>query len=83
MLAHNGALFLTSRWRFLALGAISGSDAESATLLARRGALALVLRAAGIALPNSIVDASEAIVASLLAHSALDLASRDERGLVM
>ena len=56
LLALNGASFLTSRLKslalsalvlasrlrtFLALSAISGSDAELATLLAHRGALAL------------------------------------------
>ena len=74
LLAPNGALFLTLWQIFLALGVVSRSDAESAILLARKGALVLASRAAGLVLPSSIVDASEAAVASLLAQSTLALA---------
>jgi len=77
LLAPNGALFLASRQRFLAPGAISGGDA-----LACRGALALASRAAVLALPSSVVDVSEGAIASLLAQSALALVSQDRRGLV-
>jgi len=78
LLALNGTLFLASRQIFLTLDAVSGSDA--APLLACKGALMLALRAAGIVIPSSVVDASEAAVASLLAQSALALASHDRRG---
>ena len=45
---------------------------------------ALVLSpATSLALPNSADDVSEATVASLLAQSALALASRDRHGLAM
>ena len=74
LLVPSGALFLASRQRFLALGAVRGSDAKSATLLACKGALVLASRAAGLVLPSSIVDTSEAAIASLLAQSTLVLA---------
>jgi len=83
MLALNGALFLSSRQRFLALGAVSGSVAESATLLLHKGALVLASHAAGLALPSSVIDASGAAIASLLAQSALALTSHDMRGLAL
>ena len=83
---------------------LSGSDVESAMLLAHISALALALRdrrgwtlqrvelashdeavwvAVSLALPNSADDVSGAAVASLLAQSALALASRDRRGLAL
>ena len=78
LLALNGTLFLASRQRFLALSAISGSYAKLATLLARKGALVLASRSAGLVLPNSVIHASRAVVALLLAHSALALAAQDK-----
>jgi len=41
----------------------------------------VLLLAASLALPNSVDDISGAAVASLLAQSAIALASRDKRGL--
>jgi len=95
-LAPSGTLSLTSQQRSLALGAVSipsrqrplalvvnESDDELATLLTHRGALVLASRAASFALPSSVDDVSEAAVTSLLAKSALALASRDRRGLAL
>ena len=79
LLESNGTLFLASQQRFLVLGANSGSDAESATILARKSALALSSCVVGLTLPGSFVDASEAVKALLLAQSALALASHDRR----
>ena len=72
------------------------SDAEIASLLVLSGASFLTSRlrflafsalvlslAASLALPNSADNVSGAAVASLLAQSALVLASRDRRGLAL
>ena len=72
------------------------SEAEIASLLALSGASFLTLRlrslalsalvlllAASLALPSSTDDVCRAAVASLLAQSALALASRDRRGLAL
>ena len=82
LLALGDALSLASRQKFLTLGAVNGSESESAMLLARIGAFVLASHVAGLVLPSSVVDASEATLASLLARSALALTSRDRRGVV-
>ena len=63
LLALSHALLLASRQSILAHGA--ESDARSATLLARTGALILASHVTGLTLPNSVIEASGAAVASL------------------
>ena len=63
LLALSHALPLALWKSVLALGA--ESNARSATLLARIGALVLASRAAGLILPNSVVEASKAVITSL------------------
>jgi len=58
LLAPSGDLSLASRQRFLVLGAISESDVETATLLARKGAFVLASRTTGLALPSSVINAA-------------------------